>query len=164
MVAALLYLVLFILPPLLIPSGATSAPSPTPPVSPPAFADVAKAESDARGNLVAALGVVAVLIGGMVGVASFLAGRRQSLETMELSRRTLEVTQRGQMAERFTKAIEQLGRAGNGQLAIRLGALQSVLRRWSRALIASPTLSRWLSTLRSLTCRATGPPPAGATT
>jgi hypothetical protein len=117
--ASLLYLALFVLPPLLIPSVPGPAVSPAPAVSPPTFADIAKAQSDARGNLVGALGVIAFLIGGFVGVANFLASRRQNLDTLELTRR-------GQMADRFTQAIEQLGHSEAPDLAIRLRGIYAL--------------------------------------
>ncbi len=107
--AGLLYLALFVLPPYLIPSVPGPAVSPAQAISPPTFADIAKAQSDARGNLVGALGVMAVLIGGFVGVVNFLASRHQNLEALELTRR-------GQMAKRFTKAIEQFGHSDPADL------------------------------------------------
>jgi hypothetical protein len=59
-----------------------------------------------------------------------------------------------------TIAAQAVHEAYSSRLRGRL-CCKSMLRRWSQTLIASPTLSRWLSTLRSWTCRATGRPPAG---
>jgi hypothetical protein len=95
------------LPPLLVPAGK------------PSFADLARAESDLRGNLVAALGVLAVLIGAFVGFLNFREGQRQNLRSLDLSRR-------GQVNERFAKAIEQLGESADDKVDVRIGAIYSL--------------------------------------
>jgi hypothetical protein len=129
---ALLALVLVVLPPLLVPRGK------------PSFADLAKAESDIRGNLVAALGVLAVLIGGVVGFLNFRETQRQNRlardqdrEQLELARdqfaesqarnrEQVELQRRGQVTERFSKAIEQLGEEGDGKVDVRVGAIYAL--------------------------------------
>jgi uncharacterized protein YjbI with pentapeptide repeats len=110
---AALALALVVLPPRLVPTPAHAT----------TFADLARAQSDARGNLVAALGVLAVLIGGVVGFLNFRENQQQNLRTIELNRETLEVTERGQVSERFSKAIDQLG---DERLDVRIGAIYAL--------------------------------------
>jgi uncharacterized protein YjbI with pentapeptide repeats len=109
---ALLAVALFVLPQLLV-----KAP---PNVS---FVDRAKAENDARGNLVAAMGVLAVLTGAVVGFLNFRETRRQNQSTLNLSLRALEATRSGQAADRFPKSIELLGHPGESNRDIRTGAI-----------------------------------------
>jgi hypothetical protein len=129
-ILALLALTLVVLPPLLIPGGRFGPPAPQPipssspaqrsPVAtPPTYADVTNALSAARGNVVAALGVLAVLIGALVGFLNFRESQRQNLRTLDLSRR-------GQVNERFSKALEQLSQSGDDKVDVRIGAIYSL--------------------------------------
>jgi hypothetical protein len=77
---------------------------------------MANAQSAARASLVAALGVLAVLIGGVVGFLNFRENQHQNLRSLELSRR-------GQVNERFSKAIEQLG---SDKLDVRIGGIYAL--------------------------------------
>jgi Pentapeptide repeats (8 copies) len=111
---ALLALALVILPPMLVPPGKAN------------FAELAKAESDIRGNLVATLGVLAVLIGGAVGFLNFHQTQRQNRLARQQDREQLELARRGQVSERFSKAIEQLGQSGDDKVDVRVGAIYSL--------------------------------------
>lgn len=55
----------------------------------------------------------------------FESSRRAMLEAAEAQRRTLELTEQGQVAERYTKAIEQLG---SDNLALRIGGIYALER------------------------------------
>ncbi len=88
----LAWVVLYVLPPTLIPAGAL---------------DPAEAESDARTALVQAVAGAALLVGLL-----FTAG-------------TLHLNRQGQITERFTKAIEQLG---DSKLDVRLGGIYALER------------------------------------
>jgi hypothetical protein len=53
-------------------------------------------------------------------------GLRTSQETLRVNQKTLETTQQGQITERFTKAIEQLG--DKERLMVRLGGIYALER------------------------------------
>ena len=93
-----------VLPPLLAPSRSAS------------FGDLAKAQSDIRGNLVAALGVLAVLVGAAVGYLNYREDQRQNRET-------LRIQERGQVTDRFSQAVDQLGAEGDQRLDVRMGGI-----------------------------------------
>ncbi len=81
---------------------------------------------------------LAVLIAGVVGFAGLYFTRRTLLHNQETLRanqvntqRTLELTEQGQITERFTRAIDQLGAAdvnGKPQLEIRVGGIYALER------------------------------------
>ncbi len=91
-VVLLAWLVLYVLPPTLVPARAV---------------DWAEAESDARTALVQAVAGVALLVG------------------LLFTARTLRLNRQGQITERFTKAIEQLG---DNKLDVRLGGIYTLER------------------------------------
>jgi uncharacterized protein YjbI with pentapeptide repeats len=68
-----------------------------------------------RTTLAGILGGFAVLVGTIVGALSLRETRRQNRALLELQRR-------GQMADRFSRAIEQLGQGGPEKLDVRIGA------------------------------------------
>lgn len=68
-------------------------------------ADWLRAVQDLRTTLLQGLGGLALLITG------YFSGR------------TLQLNRRGQLTERFTRAVEQLGQAGPERLAVRLGGI-----------------------------------------
>jgi hypothetical protein len=74
-----------------------------------------RAENDLRSTLVTLLGGVIVAIGAVVGILNFR-------ETSRQNRAILDVQRRGQMADRFTRAIEQLGQSSPEKLDVRIGA------------------------------------------
>jgi hypothetical protein len=78
-------------------------------------------ESKSRQTLVQLVGGAA-LLGGLYFTAQTL---RTSQETLRVNQKTLETTQQGQITERFTKAIEQLG---SDKRALRLGGLYALER------------------------------------
>jgi hypothetical protein len=104
-------------------------------------ADQLKSENDLRGTLVTMLAGVAVAAGTVVAALNF-ATSRAALEETQLQNRLsrqqdrdqLELTRRGQISERFSKAIDQLGERGEKEpekLDIRLGgifALEQIAR------------------------------------
>jgi uncharacterized protein YjbI with pentapeptide repeats len=72
--------------------------------------DLPKLENDARTTLIQALGGAALLLG------------------IYFTAKTWRTTQEGQITDRFTKAINQLGEAGPEKLAIRLGGVYALER------------------------------------
>jgi len=80
------------------------------------------AESAFRQTLVQLVGGIA-LLGGFYFTAQTL---RTSQETLRINQKTLETTQQGQITERFTKAIEQLG--NTERLMVRLGGIYALER------------------------------------
>jgi membrane protein implicated in regulation of membrane protease activity len=79
------------------------------------YGDVSKASADAR--LQAASGFRTALVAGLAGLAA--------LGSLAMATRTYRLTQQGQINERYTKAIEQLGSDG---LDVRLGGIYALER------------------------------------
>jgi hypothetical protein len=72
--------------------------------------DARKLQNDARTALIQAIGGLALLIG------------------LYFTAKTLRTTQEGQITDRFSKAINQLGETGPENLAIRLGGIYAMER------------------------------------
>jgi hypothetical protein len=79
------------------------------------YGDVTKASADAR--LQAASGFRTALVAGLAGLAA--------LGSLVMATRTHRLTQEGQITERYTKAIEQLG---SDKLDVRLGGIYALER------------------------------------
>src|SRR5215217_4014895 len=72
----------------------------------------------------------AVGLAGAVGFIGLIFTWRSLRQTRQATERTLELTQQGQITERFTKAIEQLG-GGEGEnktIELRLGGIYALER------------------------------------
>jgi hypothetical protein len=104
-VLVVLVLVVYLLPPRLIPSTANLE-----------EADRLKAVGDVRSALVQALGGAA-----LVGTLYFTAVSLQDSRTS--TNRTLDLTRQGQIADRFTRAVAQLGDAA---LDVRVGGIYAL--------------------------------------
>ncbi len=72
-----------------------------------------------RTNLLGVLAGMAVVAGAVVGALNFRETSRQNRAVLELQRR-------GQVTERFTRAIEQLGQHGDDRLDVRIGAVYAL--------------------------------------
>src|SRR5215203_3394049 len=73
----------------------------------------------------------AVGLTGAAGFIGLLFTWRNLAQTRESTRRTLELTEQGQITERFTRAIDQLGATddeGKPKLEIRLGGIYALER------------------------------------
>jgi len=110
--------------------------------------DNAKEPSTAKKDLMQAWGFIMAGAAGGVGIYftwSNLQNARTSLQlTQESSEENLRLTREGQITERFTQAIEQLGATddeGNKRLEIRLGGIYALER------IAQDSLQRDYSTV-----------------
>ena len=79
-----------------------------------------------RGALLGVLAPVVVAIGAVAAFLNYRETSAQNRRTVELSRDTLDVTRRGQLTDRFTRAIEQLGQTGEDKLDIRLGGIYAL--------------------------------------
>jgi membrane protein implicated in regulation of membrane protease activity len=79
------------------------------------YGDVSNASPDAR--LQAASGFRTAVVAGLAGLAA--------LGSLAMANRTYRLTQQGQITERYTKAIEQLG---SGKLDVRLGGIYALER------------------------------------
>jgi uncharacterized protein YjbI with pentapeptide repeats/membrane protein implicated in regulation of membrane protease activity len=79
------------------------------------YGDVSEASADAR--LQAASGFRTALVAGLAGLAA--------LGSLAMATRTHRLTQQGQITERYTKAIEQLG---SDKLDVRLGGIYALER------------------------------------
>jgi hypothetical protein len=85
-------------------------------------------ESGFRQPLIQIVQTVVQIVGGtaLLGGLYFTAQTlRTSNKTLQVNQKTLETTQQGQITERFSRAIEQLG---NNNLAIRLGGIYALER------------------------------------
>jgi hypothetical protein len=86
-----------------------------------------KLQNDARTTLLQGLAAVLVLTGAGIGAwVSFRqvrATRDQIRETATASRNQLKLSEQGQVTDRYTRAVEQLG---HGKAPVRLGALYSL--------------------------------------
>jgi hypothetical protein len=102
-------------------------------------ADRLKAINDARAPLVTVVGGLLLFTAALVG--AYLTSRtiqvnREANEisrtgqeaTLEITRLTLEITRQGQITDRFTRAIDQLGQHGQDKLDVRLGGIYALER------------------------------------
>ena len=106
LVLTLIVLAVFVLPPLLVDQQGLTA------------SERLKAENDVRSTLLQALGG-AVLLAGLYFTARTYQLNRES------SARTYELDREGQITERFTRAIDQLG---DDKLDVRLGGIYALER------------------------------------
>jgi uncharacterized protein YjbI with pentapeptide repeats len=81
-------------------------------------------ETKARQTMAQILGGAA-LLGGLYYTAQT---QRISQEGLQVNQETLRTTQEGQITERFSKAIDQLGKSGKENLAVRLGGIYALER------------------------------------
>ena len=88
-------------------------------------------ETKSRQTMAQILGGAA-LLGGLFFTAQTLRISQEGLqvnqETLRINQQTLQITQEGQITERFTKAIDQLGKPGEDNLAVRLGGIYALER------------------------------------
>jgi uncharacterized protein YjbI with pentapeptide repeats len=118
-------------------------------------ADRLKSIADLRGNILGVLTPAVALIAGIAALLNFQETRRQNERTYETTQRQLdearrqnqqtfqlardqfaesqarsreqvELQRRGQVTERFSKAIEQLGQGGDGKLDVRTGGIYAL--------------------------------------
>src|SRR5215216_10201 len=101
----------------------------------PIFAANNKLSISERKDLVQGFASVAQAVAvGLTGAAGFIGLAftwRNLRQTRESTQRTLELTEQGQITERFTRAIDQLGATdddGNPRLEIRIGAIYALER------------------------------------
>ena len=84
-----------------------------------------KAQNEVRTTLLQGLGGVVLLVGAYVAYGQLTNSREQLREQMTHNREQLQMVQQGQITERFTRAIDQLGHA---QLDVRLGGIYALER------------------------------------
>jgi hypothetical protein len=102
-------------------------------VDPGAIQDRAK-RAAAKTDLFQALGFIMVGVAGAIGIFFTWRGQRLAQEGLEDTRRStqenLRLAREGQIAERFTRAIDQLGKMENEKkvLEVRLGAIYALER------------------------------------
>jgi hypothetical protein len=93
-----------------------------------------KLQNDARTTLLQGFGALLLLTGAGIGAAVTLrqvrvsqdglhATREQMQHTLETTRQQLNLTEQGQVTDRYTRAVEQLG---HEKAPVRLGALYSL--------------------------------------
>jgi hypothetical protein len=85
-------------------------------------------DSTEKKDLVQALGLIMAGVAGAIGICFTWRGQRISREGLE---DTLRITREGQITDRFTRAIDQLGKTdddGNKLFEIRLGGIYALER------------------------------------
>jgi hypothetical protein len=87
--------------------------------------DQHKLENDIRTALLGGLAGLGVLVGSAVGWQQLRHNRRQLVETIRVGQQQLDQGRQGQITERFTRAIEQLG---SNKPEIVLGAIYALER------------------------------------
>jgi uncharacterized protein YjbI with pentapeptide repeats len=92
----------------------------------PSTADYLKAENDVRTTLLQGLGALVVLAGALTTWRQLLSSLDRNREEMRLNRAEFQLSQEGQVTERFTRAIEQLG--NEKSLDVRLGGIYALER------------------------------------
>jgi Pentapeptide repeats (8 copies) len=93
------------------------------------IADPAKRLDEVNGlrtNLLGVLAGLTVVAGAIVGALNFRETQRQNRAVQEQNWAVLEVQRRGQVTERFTRAIEQLGQRADDKLDVRIGAVYAL--------------------------------------
>jgi Pentapeptide repeats (8 copies) len=90
--------------------------------------DARKLENDARTTLVQALGGVVALAGIFFAWRTLKTTQKTAEASLQASQKTLELSRNGQIADRFTKAIEHLGavESGKKKLEVRLGGIYAL--------------------------------------
>jgi hypothetical protein len=90
-------------------------------------AELVKAKNDVRSTLLQGIGGLVLVVGAIaawrqlrLGREQLQASREQIQHTQEFSSRQLEISERGQITERFTRAIEQLA---SDNLYVRIGGV-----------------------------------------
>ncbi|GID93612.1 hypothetical protein Adi01nite_30240 [Amorphoplanes digitatis] len=86
-------------------------------------------------------GLISVLL---VGIGLYITGSFNR-EQAEATRRQLEIAVQGQQAERFVKAIDQLGQEGKDKISIRLGGIYALERLMRESSEYRPTVIEVLS-------------------
>lgn len=89
--------------------------------------DIFKAKNDARTTLAQTIATLAQILGG----AAVLTGLFFAWKNIDATNKNLELAKEGQVTERFTKAIEQLGAIddkGKPKLELRLGGIYALER------------------------------------
>src|SRR5262249_3152412 len=92
-------------------------------------ADRRKLQNDVRTGLLQGLGGAALIVGLIFTWIQFQANQSELNTQQGLTRTQQDLTRRGQIADRFTRAVDQLGNAGS--VDVRLGgiyALEQVAR------------------------------------
>jgi uncharacterized protein YjbI with pentapeptide repeats len=88
-----------------------------------------EAENEARKTLAEFVGGVALLVGLYFTWANLQLTQATTAKTLEIAQETLKNSQAGQLADRFTKAVDQLGAVndrGEKKLEIRLGGIYAL--------------------------------------
>lgn len=81
---------------------------------------------DTRGALLGLLAPLVVSIGAVAAFLNYRENSYQNRRAVKLSLRTLALQRQGQVTDRFIRAIDQLGQAGEPRLDTRVGAIYAL--------------------------------------
>jgi uncharacterized protein YjbI with pentapeptide repeats len=87
--------------------------------------ELAKAKNDVRTTLLQGIGGLLLTVGAIATWRQLRLGRDQLRQNLELTLKQLEINERGQITERFTRAIEQLG---SDRLHLQIGGIYALER------------------------------------
>lgn len=85
-------------------------------------------ENELRRTLIQIIGGIVVFVGAYVTWQEFQATKQNIEATQRVSSKQVELTEKGQVTDRFTRAIDQLGDSGKNNLATRLGGIYALDR------------------------------------
>lgn len=86
-------------------------------------AELVKAKNDVRTTLLQGIGGLLLIVGAVATWRQLVLGREQFLSNEKLTRQQLKMSEAGQIADRFTRAIDQLG---SGTVDMQLGGIYSL--------------------------------------
>jgi uncharacterized protein YjbI with pentapeptide repeats len=89
---------------------------------------------------------IATLIASITAVIALLLGQQSTQDSIDATRDQIAIAQQGQLTDRYSRAIEQLGRQGPDQLQIRLGGIYALERLARDSPRDQPTIIEVLAT------------------
>jgi hypothetical protein len=86
-------------------------------------AELVKAKNDVRTTLLQGIGGLLLVVGAVATWRQLVLGREQFVSNEKLTRQQLKMSEAGQIADRFSRAIDQLG---SGTVDMQLGGIYSL--------------------------------------
>jgi hypothetical protein len=121
-------------------------------------AELAKAKNDVRTTLLQGIGGLVLFFGAVVAWVQLDLTARQLRDTNRSMERQLELSQHGQIAERFTRAIDQLA---SESADVRVGGIHGLEQIAGHSARDAPAIYRILATYVRAHARLPSPPSEG---